>query len=576
MSIELDQVTKKYQSVPVVNDVSLKVGQGEFLVLLGPSGSGKSTLLRAIAGLTEIDRGRVSLHGRDVTGVSAREREVGFVFQHYALFRHMTVANNIEFALRVRGVRAAERSARRTELLRLVALEGMDDRLPTELSGGQQQRVAVARALAHRPQVLLMDEPFGALDAKIREELRRTIRQIQRELDIATILVTHDQEEAFALADRIGVMHQGRLLECGPPDELYMRPATRFVATFLGAANLMLGYRTSAGIRFSASDTPGTQPREVVAVLRPEEVELAADADDVRSNFVGHGQVQEILFAGSIERLRVQMPQDGPVPVAPGRDDATGAVLEVSRTLPEQRQFPVSVGRRVAVGARRTHVLPTPISSFTVLSDDPARASALCEAPLLATLAARMQTRLNVRLDRGAAAPPGMPVVATGAASADTAQWLLEHGAQQLLCLAPTAPLPGRVVIFAPDATARRATFAVAASLLRHLPAEATYLSISPAQVHDADRAASMRQLLDARSNVLAEHGLDMRTEVRDGDVGTELLREMLAPEPTMLVLGIANLAGVKPAWFVQLLEGPVQRSILVVRPSDAESAAGT
>ena len=371
MSIALDQVTKRYQSIPVVNDVSLKVEQGEFLVLLGPSGSGKSTLLRAIAGLTEIDHGRVSLHGRDVTGVSAREREVGFVFQHYALFRHMTVASNIEFALRVRGVRAAERRARRKELLRLVALEGMDDRLPTELSGGQQQRVAVARALAHRPQVLLMDEPFGALDAKIREELRRTIRQIQRELDIATILVTHDQEEAFALADRIGVMHQGRLLECGPPDELYMRPATRFVATFLGAANLMLGYRTSAGIRFSASDTPGTQPREVVAVLRPEEVELAADAEDVRSNFVGHGQVQEILFAGSIERLRVQMPQDGPVPVAPGRDDATGAVLEVSRTLPEQRQFPVSVGRRVAVGARRTHVLPTPISSFTVVSDDP-------------------------------------------------------------------------------------------------------------------------------------------------------------------------------------------------------------
>ena len=277
MSIELDQVTKRYQSVPVVNDVSLKVEQGEFLVLLGPSGSGKSTLLRAIAGLTEIDRGRVSLHGRDVTGVSAREREVGFVFQHYALFRHMTVANNIEFALRVRGVRAAERRARRTELLRLVALEGMDDRLPTELSGGQQQRVAVARALAHRPQVLLMDEPFGALDAKIREELRRTIRQIQRELGIATILVTHDQEEAFALADRIGVMHQGRLLECGPPDELYMRPATRFVATFLGAANLMLGYRTPKGIRFSATPDPGTQPREVVAVLRPEEVELAAE-----------------------------------------------------------------------------------------------------------------------------------------------------------------------------------------------------------------------------------------------------------------------------------------------------------
>ena len=217
MSIELDQVTKRYQSIPVVNDVSIEVAEGEFLVLLGPSGSGKSTLLRAIAGLTQIDRGRVSLHGRDVTYVSARDREVGFVFQHYALFRHMTIGENIEFALRVRHTRAADRRARRQELLKLVALEGMDDRLPAQLSGGQQQRIAVARALAHRPKVLLMDEPFGALDAKIREELRRTIRQIQRELGISTILVTHDQEEAFALADRIGVMHQGRLLDVAAP-----------------------------------------------------------------------------------------------------------------------------------------------------------------------------------------------------------------------------------------------------------------------------------------------------------------------------------------------------------------------
>ncbi len=182
MSITLDQVTKRYQGVPVVNDVSLQVRQGEFVVLLGPSGSGKSTLLRAIAGLTEIDHGRVSLHGKDVTHLTARQREVGFVFQHYALFRHMSIGDNIEFALRVRKVGAVERRARRKELLRLVALDGMDDRLPAQLSGGQQQRVAVARALAHRPEVLLMDEPFGALDAKIREELRRTIRQIQREL----------------------------------------------------------------------------------------------------------------------------------------------------------------------------------------------------------------------------------------------------------------------------------------------------------------------------------------------------------------------------------------------------------
>jgi len=253
VSITLDQITKRYRGTPVVNDVSLDVAEGEFFVLLGPSGSGKSTLLRAIAGLTGVDHGRTSLHGRDVTELSVREREVGFVFQSYALFRHMSVGENIEFALRVRRVKKAQRLERRRELLRLVALEGMDERLPSQLSGGQQQRVAVARALAHKPNVLLLDEPFGALDAKIREELRRTFRQVQRELGITTILVTHDQEEAFALADRIGIMHQGRLLEVGKPDKLYTRPATRFVASFLGAANIVLTQQTSDGVRLGSA-----------------------------------------------------------------------------------------------------------------------------------------------------------------------------------------------------------------------------------------------------------------------------------------------------------------------------------
>jgi sulfate/thiosulfate transport system ATP-binding protein len=576
MSIALDQVTKRYQAVPVVNDVTLKVEQGEFLVLLGPSGSGKSTLLRAIAGLTEIDHGRVSLHGRDVTGVSAREREVGFVFQHYALFRHMTVAHNIEFALQVRGVRAAERRKRRDELLRLVALDGMADRLPGELSGGQQQRVAVARALAHRPKVLLMDEPFGALDAKIREELRRTIRQIQRELGIATILVTHDQEEAFALADRIGVMHQGRLLECGPPDDLYTRPATRFVATFLGAANLLLGYRRPEGVRFTPPADDAPPPREVVSVLRPEEVELAAAAGDVKSNFVGYGVVEEVLFGGAVERLRVRMAPDGPMPVAPGGDDALGALLEASRTLPEQRQLPVAVGQRVAVGAGRIHVLPTPISSFTLVSEDEARASALRRSPLLATLADRMQTRVQVRMARGAAAPPGMPVLAAGPGSARSVAWQLDHGAEQLLCLPESASVPGHVVIVAADAEARSRTFAVAASLLRHIPAEAVYLSIHAADTPQPVRAEAMRALLDARSAALADHGLDMRTEIRLGDPVTELLRELLAHEPAMLVLGLGADSAAATDWLPQLLDGPVQRPVLIVRAPAAARSVGS
>src|SRR5690349_929564 len=310
MSIVLDQITKRYQGTPVVNDVSLEIAEGEFFVLLGPSGSGKSTLLRAIAGLTGVDHGRISLHGRDVTHLSPRQREVGFVFQNYALFRHMSVADNIEFALRVRRVKRADREARRKELLRLVALEGMDDRLPSQLSGGQQQRVAVARALAHKPSVVLLDEPFGALDAKIREELRSTIRQVQRELGITTVLVTHDQEEAFALADRIGVMNLGRLLESDKPDELYARPATRFVATFLGAANLILARQTSEGIRFGTTPVNARavervdtgREHEVVAVLRPEEVELAPTRDDLKCGYLAQGIVEEIVFTGAIER----------------------------------------------------------------------------------------------------------------------------------------------------------------------------------------------------------------------------------------------------------------------------------
>src|SRR5260370_24192167 len=305
MSITLDQVTKRYQGLPVVNDVSLDIGDGEFFVLLGPSGSGKSTLLRAIAGLAGVDHGRISLHGRDVTHVSAKERGVGLVFQNYALFRHMTVADNIEFALRVRRTKAADRRQRRQELLRLVALEGMDERMPAQLSGGQQQRVAVARALAHKPEVLLLDEPFGALDAKIREELRRTIRQVQRELGITTVLVTHDQEEAFAMADRIGVMNLGRLLEMGAPHDLYSRPATRFVATFLGAANLILARRTPDGIQMGANTvaaakrSPAVAEGQVVAGGRPGEVELGASRDALSSGYFARGVVDEVVFSGA-------------------------------------------------------------------------------------------------------------------------------------------------------------------------------------------------------------------------------------------------------------------------------------
>jgi ABC-type Fe3+/spermidine/putrescine transport system ATPase subunit len=596
MSIALDQVTKRYQGLPVVNDVSLEVAPGEFLVLLGPSGSGKSTLLRAIAGLTEIDQGRIALRGRDVTRVSAREREVGFVFQHYALFRHMSVADNIEFALRVRRVRSAERRKRRRELLELVALEGMDNRLPTQLSGGQQQRVAVARALAHRPKVLLMDEPFGALDAKIREELRRTIRAVQRELRMTTILVTHDQEEAFALADRIGVMNQGRLLECGRPDDLYMRPATRFVATFLGAANLLLGYPTPRGVRFTSqaaeaagAGSPTEPPKEVVAVLRPEEVELAAVEHGLGANFVGHGQVEELLFAGAVERLRVRMPKDGPVAASPGRDpdeDAAGSLLEVSRTIPVQRDFPVTAGQRVAVGARRIHVLPTPISSFTLVAPDDEVAARLRDSDLLAMLASRMHTRISVsfaprpwsEVDGRRAlrrAPPGMPVIETGAGSAAAADWLLRHGALQLLCIPPDSALPRHIVIHAPGEDVRDETMAVAASLLRHVPAEATLFGSRPLGAPEADRAGYLQLLTDLRDAALGQSGVEVRAADFSGDSEEQLVRQLAALPESMLVIGVSSAEEFGRPRLERLLETGPARPVLIVRPSGTGPAQG-
>jgi sulfate transport system ATP-binding protein len=585
MSITLDQVTKRYQGSPVVNDVSVEVGEGEFFVLLGPSGSGKSTLLRAIAGLTGVDHGRIALHGRDVTHVSARQRGVGLVFQNYALFKHMTVGDNIEFALRVRGMKTAARHARRQELLRLVALEGMDDRLPTQLSGGQQQRVAVARALAHKPQVLLLDEPFGALDAKIREELRRTIRQVQRELNITTVLVTHDQEEAFALADRIGVMNLGRLLECGRPDELYARPATRFVATFLGAANLLLARQTSEGIRFGATPVnaraieklDGAREHEVVAVLRPEEVELAPTRDNLRVNYMGLGVVEELVFTGALERLRVRLTNGASDAQTAASDSGSSSALEVTRTQHEQRAFPVAIGQSVALGTRRIHVLPTPLSSYSACAAEASAAQRLANHSFLSELAARMKTRIAMRVEPGLAAPEGtraqMPIsgVAVINPQPNTAaqvEWLLSNGAAEVLVLPSQLVPPQRVLIHWADDLARRPTLAVAASLLRHVSAEAVYIGILPEGTGDAQRPLGMRTLLDARSEAQAVHGLDMRTELRFGVAADELRRRLSDSSDQMLILGISTLEDLR-ASFAPLMAAPPSFPLMIVyRPA--------
>jgi sulfate transport system ATP-binding protein len=594
MSITLDQITKRYQGAPVVNDVSIDIGDGEFFVLLGPSGSGKSTLLRAIAGLTGVDHGRISLHGRDVTHISARDRGVGLVFQNYALFRHMTVADNIEFALRVRRMRARQRRERRKELLRLVALEGMDDRLPSQLSGGQQQRVAVARALAHKPEVLLLDEPFGALDAKIREELRRTIREVQRELGITTILVTHDQEEAFALADRIGIMNLGRLLELGRPEDLYARPATRFVATYLGAANLVLAQQTARGICIGAdpvmalggSTAIGSRDHEVVAVLRPEDIEIAPSRDVLHASFLGLGTVEQQLFVGANERLRVRLNNGGDAGqvVTSADGDATDALLEVTRTQHDRRNYPVAAGQTVTLGVRRLHVLATPLSSFTACATSEAQALAISEEPLLVQLATRMKTRVSTRIEPalqqianavvadspGSECAPfaGVAVINTDPGAVHTVRWLLQLGAEAVLLLPHHTPSPARVLIHWVDEPARRATLAVAASLLRHVSAQAVYVGILPSD-GEAGRPDGMRALLDARSEAQAVHGLEIRTELGFGDVAAELTRRLAESPDQLLILGVADV-GVLTQRFATLLSRTSNPLLVVWQPGDS------
>ncbi len=313
MSIALENVTKRHADQVTVDSISLEVQTGELFVLLGASGSGKSTILRMIAGLVLPDGGTIRLAGRDVTHLPPQKRDVGFVFQNYSVFRHMTVARNIEFGLRIRGVSRGERRERREELLDLVGLGGLGERFESQLSGGQQQRVALARALAYRPSVLLLDEPFGALDVKIRAQLRQSLREIQKTLGVTTILVTHDQEEAFELGRRIGVVDRGRLLEVGAPDRLYERPRSLYVATFLGAGTLLVGRCRGHRVELGPltlpipDDVPHDEGDRVRVLIRPEQVALSATPPPSGATLLGRGQILDQTFSGATRRTRVRL-----------------------------------------------------------------------------------------------------------------------------------------------------------------------------------------------------------------------------------------------------------------------------
>src|SRR5215204_1137034 len=302
MSILIKHVCKTFGDFVALDNVSLEVPDGELLALLGPSGSGKTTLLRIIAGLEVADSGTVLHAGEDITDYSARDRKVGFVFQHYALFRHMTVAENIGYGLRVRRAPKAQIRERVEELLKLIRLEGLQTRYPGQLSGGQRQRVALARALAAQPRVLLLDEPFGALDAKVRQELRQWLRRLHEEIHVTSIFVTHDQEEAFEVADRVVVMNQARVEQVGAPNEVYDRPATPFVYQFLGNVNRFRGHvqnrRLHLGkIEILLPEQDAVADAPVVAYVRPHEIKLRAHRDE-RANIAA--TIKHVNAAGPL------------------------------------------------------------------------------------------------------------------------------------------------------------------------------------------------------------------------------------------------------------------------------------
>lgn len=345
MSISVRHIAKRFGNFVALDDVSLDVPSGSLLALLGPSGSGKTTLLRIIAGLESPDRGIVLHHDEDVTERSPKERNVGFVFQHYALFRHMTVFENVAFGMRVRKTPAEQINPRVRELLALVRLEGLERRLPTQLSGGQRQRVALARALAVQPSVLLLDEPFGALDAKVRQELRQWLRRLHEEIHLTTVFVTHDQEEAFEVADRVVVMRAGRIEQSGTPQEVFDHPANPFVMDFLGNVNVFHGRAQDGkvllgGMEVAYPEHPHSESKAVMGYVRPHELDIDRLPNGKSSL---QATVMQINPAGSVAKVRVM-------------SEEFGLAINVDLNLERYGELQLKTGEVVYVAPRKVRV----------------------------------------------------------------------------------------------------------------------------------------------------------------------------------------------------------------------------
>ncbi|GFO69256.1 sulfate/thiosulfate import ATP-binding protein CysA [Geomonas limicola] len=348
MSIDIVGISKNFGSFTALDQVSLTVPSGELVALLGPSGSGKTSLLRIIAGLETPDSGHILFNGEEATARQVQERKVGFVFQHYALFRHMTVYDNIAFGLTVKPkkTRPSKLDIRDKvfNLLKLIQLEQLADRYPAQLSGGQRQRVALARALAVEPQVLLLDEPFGALDAKVRLELRRWLRRLHDEIHVTSVFVTHDQEEALEVADRIVVMNQGRIEQQGTPSEVYDHPATPFVFDFLGNVNLFQGRvhegkARVAGLELATPEHAAARNAPAVGYVRSHDIEIERDALDVSAL---EAEVRYVLSVGPLVRVNLAL------------TDGHGIEVDLARDVADR--LSLSVGERVYARPRKVRV----------------------------------------------------------------------------------------------------------------------------------------------------------------------------------------------------------------------------
>jgi len=341
MSIRVEKLHKRFNGYLAVDDITFTVANGEFVTLLGPSGSGKSTVLRCIAGLETANSGLIEVNGEDVTRVPVQDRKVGFVFQHYALFRHMSILDNVAFGPMVRGVGKKERHAKAKELLELVGLHGLEKRMPSQLSGGQRQRVALARALAPEPKLLLLDEPFGALDAHLRKELRSWLRELHDRIKLTSVLVTHDQEEAFELSDRVLVMNKGRIEQDATPPKIFDEPATEFVAAFVGETNRVEATVKDGEVKwgplsFGAYSLPyGTR---TAVLFRPNDVYVSSHHED------GHvpGVIRSVQFLGATEAIDIELDKEHTI------------TAHVPKGIGQQSGF--VVGKQVYVSVTRSHV----------------------------------------------------------------------------------------------------------------------------------------------------------------------------------------------------------------------------